>query len=70
MITLEQAQRKYQGEWLAFHISKQKTNPEGEVALHKKDRQDFDKELIKLGLKNIYIVFAGPLVPEGYAVMF
>ncbi|MCD6423722.1 MAG: hypothetical protein J7L42_06375 [Elusimicrobia bacterium] len=70
MINLEEAKKKYQGEWIAFRIFKEKDNPEGEVVFHNRDRQVFDKELTQMGLKDIYIVFAGPLVPEGYAVMF
>jgi hypothetical protein len=67
---LEDAKTQYQGEWIAFHALEEKDNPDGEVVLHNKDRRAFDKELLDRGLIDVYITFAGPLVPEGYAVMF
>ena len=67
---LEEAKNKYQGEWIAFRAFEKTDNPEGEVVLHHKDRWVFDKELVERGIKNVYITFAGPPVPEGYAVMF
>jgi hypothetical protein len=67
---LEDAKTRYQGEWIAFHALEEKDNPDGEVVLHNKDRRAFDKELLDRGLIDVYITFAGPLVPEGYAVMF
>jgi plasmid stabilization system protein ParE len=43
-----------------------------EVADHltNRDRRTFDRELLRKGLTDIYITFAGPPVPEGYAVIF
>jgi hypothetical protein len=67
---LEDAKTRYQGEWIAFHALEEKDNPDGEVVLHNKDRRAFDKELLDRGLIDVYITFTGPLVPEGYAVMF
>ena len=67
---LEDAKTQYQGEWIAFHTLEEKDNPDGEVVLHNKDRRAFDKELLDRGLIDVYITFTGPLVPEGYAVMF
>lgn len=67
---LEEAKTKYQGEWIAFRAFAESNDPEGEVILHNKDRHIFDKELVERRLNNIYITFAGPLVPKGYAVMF
>jgi hypothetical protein len=67
---LEQAKNRYRGEWIAFHPFEEKDNPEGEVLLHNKDRRVFDKQLLDRGLTDVYITFAGPPVPEGYAVMF
>jgi hypothetical protein len=67
---LEETKTKYQGEWIAFRAFDESDNPEGEVILHNKDRRIFDKELVERGLNDIYITFAGPPVPEGYAVMF
>jgi len=67
---LEEVKKAYQGEWVAFRASEEIENPEGEVILHNKDRRLFDKELLRLGLTDVYITFAGPPVPEGYAAMF
>ncbi|MCL0057231.1 hypothetical protein M1N50_02820 [Dehalococcoidia bacterium] len=67
---LEDAKTRYQGEWIAFRTVDQNDNPEGEVILHHRDRRTFDKELVEHGLTGVYVTFAGPAVPEGYAVMF
>lgn len=67
---LEEAKAQYPGEWIAFRAFEESDNPEGEVVLNHKDRRVFDKKLLEMDLTNIYITFAGPPVPEGYAVMF
>ena len=67
---LEEAKALYQGEWLAFRAFEENDNPKGEVVLHNKNRRVFDKELLHRGLTDVYITFAGPSVPEGYAVFF
>jgi transcriptional regulator NrdR family protein len=67
---LEEAKKLCQGEWIAFRTFDESDNPEGEVVLHDKDRRTFDKELLQRGMTEVYITFAGPLVPEGYAVIF
>jgi len=50
-------------------ISINKMGP-GETIIHNKDHRAFDKDLLEQGLTDIYITFAGPPVPEGYAVIF
>jgi len=67
---LEEARKLYKGEWIVFRPYEESDDPEGEVILHNKDRRIFDKELLQQGLTDIYITFAGPPVPEGYAVIF
>jgi hypothetical protein len=67
---LEEAKDKYRGEWIAFRIFEEGDNPEGEVVLHNKDRWAFDKELLEKEITEVYITFAGPLVREGFAIMF
>lgn len=67
---LEDAKTLYQGEWIAFRAFDESDNPEGEVVLHNRDRWVFDKELIARGITDVYITFAGPLVKEGFSVMF
>ncbi|MBM4347976.1 MAG: hypothetical protein FJ107_07560 [Deltaproteobacteria bacterium] len=67
---LEEAKEMYQGEWIAFRPSAECADPEGEVILHNKDRRAFDKELVQRGLTDLYLTFAGPPVPEGYALIF
>jgi len=66
----EEAKTLYQGEWIAFRTFEDSDNPGGEVVLHNKDRRTFDKELLQKELTDVYITFAGPPVPEGYAVIF
>jgi len=67
---LEEAKALYQGEWIAFCTFDESDDPEGEVVVHNKDRRTFDKDLLQRGLADIYITFAGPPVPEGYAVIW
>jgi len=67
---LDEAKNKYNGEWIAFRAFDKSNNPEGEVVFHNKDRRIFDKELIERGITDLYITFAGPLVKEGFAVIF
>lgn len=67
---LAEAKRLYEREWIAFRASEEIEDPEGEVVLHSTDRRTFDKKLLELGLTDLYITFAGPPVPEGYAAIF
>jgi len=67
---LAEAKRLYQGEWIAFRELEEIEDPEGEVVLHNNDRRAFDKRLLELGLTDLYITFAGPPVPDGYAAIF
>ena len=66
----EEVKKIYKGEWIAFRTTEETEDPEGEVVLHNKDRRLFDKELLRMGLTDVYITFAGPPVPEGYAAIF
>ena len=67
---LEEAKALYPQEWIAFDAIDDSDNPRGKVVLHHRDKRQFDRELISKGLVNVYVTFAGPLIPEGYAVMF
>lgn len=67
---LEEAKALYPDEWIAFDAIDDSDNPQGKVVLHHRDRRQFDRELVSRGLVNVYVTFAGPLIPEGYAVMF
>ena len=67
---LEEVRTMFQGEWIAFRSFEEGDNPEGEVILHEKDRRAFDRKLIECGFTDVYITFAGPLVKEGFSVMF
>lgn len=67
---LEEAKNKFQGEWIAFRLHNDKPNPEGEVLLHKKNRREFDRELLQKKIKDVYITFAGPSIPQQYAALF
>ena len=71
--TLEQAKKKYAGEWIAFIVKEEKDEVEkleGEVIEHHKDRRELHKRLRERNIKNAYITFAGPLIKPGYSVMF
>ncbi len=71
--TLEQAKKKYAGEWIAFVVKEEKDEIEkleGEVIEHHKDRRELHKRLRERNIKNAYITFAGPLIKPGYSVMF
>lgn len=67
---LNEAQKLYPEEWIAFRTAEEGDDPEGEVVLHNKDRHLFDKELVKQNLTGVYITFAGLPIPEGYAALF
>ena len=67
---LAEAKRLYEREWIAFRALEQIEDPEGDVVLHNSNRRAFDKELLELGLTDLYITFAGPPVPDGYAAIF
>jgi len=66
---LEEAKKLYPDEWIAFRSNEDGENPDGDVLLHNKNRKAFDKELLELKLINVYITFAGPVVPEGYVLI-
>lgn len=67
---LEAAKNKYQDEWIAFKTNDESDNPEGEVVLHSKDRWAFDKELLERKITDVYITFSGPIIKEGFSVIF
>jgi hypothetical protein len=67
---LDETKTMHPGEWIAFRSTDESDNPEGELILHNKDRRAFDKELVRKGITNVYITFAGPAIPEGYGTLF
>lgn len=72
---LEEAKKLYPNEWIAFRIDEDGENPEGEVLLHGKNRDAFWEELRGLGEEvfkrdKVYAFFSGPIVPDGYTVVF
>lgn len=69
-MNLEEAKKRFQGQWLAFRAFGDSANPEGEVLLHKQNRREFDNELLRSGIKDVYITYAGPLLPPEYAALF
>jgi hypothetical protein len=66
---VDEAKTLYKGEWLAFRFE-DTDSAEGTVVLHHKDRREFDKELLKQEVGNLYITFSGPAMPEDYSFMF
>jgi hypothetical protein len=69
-VKLKEAKELYPNEWIAFRATQDGENPEGDVLLHNKDRDVFDQGLLELDADEIYIVFAGPPIPEGYGFLF
>ena len=67
---LSEAKELYPNEWIAFRIDKDGENPEGEVLLHDADWASFEKEFTRRGLIDVYVLYSGALVPEGYTVIF
>jgi hypothetical protein len=67
---LDEAKKKFEGQWIAFRASGKETNPDGEVLLHKQNRREFDKELLQRGIKDVYLTYSGPPIPPGYAAFF
>ncbi|MBA7660089.1 hypothetical protein ES703_68088 [subsurface metagenome] len=69
---LQEAKKKYKGEWLAFLVVKEIKGKEveGRVLAHTKDRRLLHQILRDKRVKNAYITYAGPMVKPGYAVMF
>lgn len=70
VMRLEEAKRLHPNEWIAFRPLGEGDNPEGRLILHHPDRRTFDKKLIRQGISDVYITFTGPLVREGFSVMF
>lgn len=61
---LSQALGKLKGEWIAFRITAEGADPEGEVGLHETDRATFRKRLRQETVRNVYITFSGELMPD------
>jgi len=69
-VKLEEAKELYPNEWIAFRVDRDGENPEGEVLMHGSDRDSFERELLERGIINVYVFYSGPIVPEGYTVVF
>jgi hypothetical protein len=67
---LDEAKKMFHGEWIAFRITKESQNPEGDVLLHNKNHRVLGKKILQKGIKDVYITFAGPAIPEGYTACF
>ncbi|MBS4028483.1 MAG: hypothetical protein KGZ58_07580 [Ignavibacteriales bacterium] len=67
---LEDARKQFENEWMAFRSIEKGDNPDGEVILHNKNRREFDNEVLKKEIVNVYLTYNGPVVPEGYAIIF
>ena len=70
VMKLQDAKNRYSGEWIAFRPSGEGQNPEGEVVIHNPERTAFDRALVEQRITGVYITFAGPLVKEGFTVIF
>lgn len=67
---LEEAKKKFDGQWIAFRTSGKDADPDGEVLLHRQNRREFDHELLQRGITDVYITYAGPPIPPGYTAFF
>ncbi len=56
---LSEAKKKFKNQWLAFKIEKEGDDPEGAVVFHYKNRERFDKRLVKTRPSDLYTTFAG-----------
>jgi hypothetical protein len=72
MITLIEAKKQYDGEWIAFLIQQDGRDKEpcGEILDHDTDKRELHKKLRNKKIKEAYITFAGPVVKPGYEVLF
>ena len=71
-MTLEEAKKKYAGEWIAFLVKRESddlSKLEGEVIAHRRDRGDLHQELRARDVKNVYVTYAGPPIKPGYEIM-
>jgi hypothetical protein len=67
---LSEALERWKDQWIAFRITDDGVDPEGEVILHEADRQKFREELRSGRIRDVYITFAGRALPEGYTALF
>lgn len=66
---IEATKERYANEWLAIEITAEERGEptEGRLLAHSPDREALHQALMRLSPREAYIVFAGPLVPEGHA---
>ena len=67
---LSRAVVQLKDEWIAFRISRDGEDPEGEVILHEPNRAKFRERLHREKIRGVYITYAGDILPEGYAALF
>jgi len=70
--SISKLKHQYPGEWLAIRVTDYEDfrPAEGELVFHD---AEWSKVLSSVALpktERIYITYAGPLIPEGYAVAF
>lgn len=71
MPTIEILKEAHPGEWLAIAIPEymEAHSADGELVCHSPDEREVWRR-IKGDRRHIYVIFAGPLLPEGYAAAF
>ncbi len=64
------AKKRFRGEWLAFQFIDE-TKQTGKVILRDRDRHKLYQKLgsRKLKATNVYVTYAGPLLPKDYSVI-
>ncbi len=70
-MTVEQARRRYAGNWMALEVvSRDRNRLPRKVRLIAKSRQR-DALFDKIGAApHVYVAFAGPVAPKGWAVLY
>jgi hypothetical protein len=69
-VKLSEAVNQFKDQWIAFRISREGDDPEGEVVVHDADRSRFRERMRLDQIRNVYITYAGAILPEGYVALF
>lgn len=69
---LEDLKSTYKNEWLAIEVSKrEKGIPiEGKLITHNPTKSILHADLRKRKIKDVFVVYSGPIIPLGYEAVF
>lgn len=70
MMRLTEAKRKYRNQYILFKYTN-KSQKTGRVLCHSKSRDDIHEKIMTLPkpFRDLYIAFAGPLLPKGWGTL-